>query len=469
MKILIRSPMHLFGAVVLIASPLLVLSSSIIEAATRPEEKDKSRAKNDDENKNRFRRNLRTFRDLEEDERNKNNIRFNQKTTPSKQIRIVGGIDAEDDEFPTFVSLGLGCGGSLISSNLVLTAAHCLLAPWSSDATIGAEKIKDSNGLERRITGYAIHPKYSFTTNNYDFAIMRLEDEVPASEVVPIALNRNKMMPANFDDLTVIGLGTIGEGGKLSESLQKITVPSIPHNYCSRLYQGGIKKKSMICAGGNGKDSCQGDSGGPLTSDADGSLVGVVSFGFGCATGRFPGVYSRVSGAIEWIDEQICLHQDNGNSSNLSSGCNNEPELLSSIKHPITFQIKYDAKASKTSWNLRDGDEENVFSSPLGSGSIGTVSNTINLQPGTYTFEIEYIDGEYNIIGSNSNENTKSQTSSPPMIEQNSNTVTQRSSKFVVSDDGSIEDQTTTTNTYTQQLTAWDQFILEVLWLLGFR
>ena len=60
----------------------------------------------------------------------------------------------------------------------------------------------------------------------------------------------------------------------------------------------------MICGGEEGVDSCQGDSGGPLVAKVNGKfiLVGVTSFGLGCARVNRPGVYTRVTNYLDFIN-----------------------------------------------------------------------------------------------------------------------------------------------------------------------
>lgn len=89
-----------------------------------------------------------------------------------------------------------------------------------------------------------------------------------------------------------------------NDRLRAAIVPIANQDYCNKQYRGKITPR-MICAGykEGGKDSCQGDSGGPLIDEVDGTpqLVGVVSFGSGCAKPKYPGVYARVTAAREWI------------------------------------------------------------------------------------------------------------------------------------------------------------------------
>lgn len=70
---------------------------------------------------------------------------------------------------------------------------------------------------------------------------------------------------------------------------------------CAADYAGGDYEvtETMICAGEKGKDSCQGDSGGPLASN--GTLVGIVSWGLGCAREGYPGVYTNVAYFKDWL------------------------------------------------------------------------------------------------------------------------------------------------------------------------
>jgi len=97
-------------------------------------------------------------------------------------------------------------------------------------------------------------------------------------------------------------------GSSFPDILQEVDVKVVPADTCSSTYGGGIFNSIHICAGSQGKDSCQGDSGGPLIikgpSSGDDVLVGVVSFGIGCAA-QFPGVYSKVSGANGFIIDTL--------------------------------------------------------------------------------------------------------------------------------------------------------------------
>lgn len=93
------------------------------------------------------------------------------------------------------------------------------------------------------------------------------------------------------------------QGGHSPKRLQRVTVPIIDRNLCKNTYEGvGTITPRMICAGDiteGGKDSCQGDSGGPLTNN--GILYGIVSWGYGCAKPRYPGVYTNVATVRSWI------------------------------------------------------------------------------------------------------------------------------------------------------------------------
>ena len=96
-------------------------------------------------------------------------------------------------------------------------------------------------------------------------------------------------------------------GGPTSDMLKWVTAPVIPNSKCKESYNGEGKISEVnICAGFpgvGGKDACQGDSGGPLVCQNGTSAVitGIVSWGYGCAEANYPGVYARVTSALNWI------------------------------------------------------------------------------------------------------------------------------------------------------------------------
>ena len=102
-------------------------------------------------------------------------------------------------------------------------------------------------------------------------------------------------------------LSFLQAGGSISNALLRVEVPFVDAETCEDDYTGYAISDKMICAGEKGKDSCQGDSGGPLVTYDNGEpvLVGVVSWGIGCAYEGYPGVYARVSAFVDWINSTI--------------------------------------------------------------------------------------------------------------------------------------------------------------------
>ena len=158
------------------------------------------------------------------------------------EFRIVGGTNAANGEFPYMVKGG-GCGGSLITPNLVLTAAHCDGAFKNRELRIGS--IDRNSGGEIAMGVKEIpHPNYKGSNN--DFMVVTLDREV---QKTPIPLNSNVNSPSVGEQLTVIGFGRTSEGGSSSNRLKKVNVPTVSFQDCRGVYGSTIQDATMLCAG----------------------------------------------------------------------------------------------------------------------------------------------------------------------------------------------------------------------------
>ncbi|KID82278.1 trypsin-like protease [Metarhizium guizhouense ARSEF 977] len=234
--------------------------------------------------------------------------------------RIVGGEDAKDGEFPFIVSIldnngHVFCGGSLLDSTTVLTAAHCITGAYSVKAgTLNSE----TGGVDAKVASGKIHPDYTSGESPWnDIGILKLSDPIKESAIISYA-----RLPVNGSDPAVNSIATTaGWGTQVApflnlmfipvDRLSKVVISIRAREDCSNLNpRAGID--TMICAGGNGKNVCRGDSGGPLIDQETGQLIGVSSFVIKDATGNnyylcnlSPSVYTRVSRYITFINENL--------------------------------------------------------------------------------------------------------------------------------------------------------------------
>ncbi|XP_043224654.1 trypsin-1-like [Amphibalanus amphitrite] len=245
--------------------------------------------------------------------------------------RVVGGEEAVRGSWPwqaglvtkTGTRYALYCGGTLISSRLVVTAAHCtnmflqgMARPRALRAAevrvlLGAHNVTDpSDGFwVHDVAEIHRHPRFDYATIDNDIALLRLEEPVEFGPRVSPACLPDKETVYTGRWATVTGWGSTAYQGRPSAVLREVHVPLMSSAQCRRTTYGSIITRNMICAGlpAGGRDSCQGDSGGPLVvrHAHRWRLVGVVSFGFQCATAGYPGVYTRVQNYVDWINWHV--------------------------------------------------------------------------------------------------------------------------------------------------------------------
>ncbi|XP_071526051.1 trypsin-1-like isoform X2 [Panulirus ornatus] len=245
---------------------------------------------------------------------------------PNTELRIVGGAPTRKHDYPWQVALVPiealvpVCGGTIISHQWILTAAHCVfdVSPDVLKVVIGEHNWlndQETTVTERRTVVEIIwHEDYDPDTFDNDVALMRLKEPIvfPSdNKIAPVCLPVDDDDDYTGVDATVTGWGSIVEDGPQTTKLYEVTVPVISNLECETKYSADAITDQMLCAGldEGGKDSCQGDSGGPLFTPGDGSQshmiqIGVVSWGEGCAQPNFPGVYARLSKFLNWIDEK---------------------------------------------------------------------------------------------------------------------------------------------------------------------
>ncbi|WP_460887283.1 S1 family serine peptidase [Promicromonospora xylanilytica] len=220
---------------------------------------------------------------------------------------VVGGQPAAEGQYPWLVAVGSAgdgtpwerqsCGGSVISESVVLTAAHCVedvadvddLAVFSGSVDLDSDEL-----VETAVTDVHIAHDYGEPVENAnDWALLRLDEPVDAD---PIEVDVD---PAEFEALEAVGWGETGAG---SPTVARwVELPFVDDEACSDAYPNAFDSQTMLCAGdlvNGGVDTCGGDSGGPLMApDDEGGqiLVGIVSWGAGCAVPGSPGVYAEVA------------------------------------------------------------------------------------------------------------------------------------------------------------------------------
>jgi len=248
-------------------------------------------------------------------------VSFQAMADTSIASRIIGGSEASTGEFPFQVAIAedhgstysVFCGGTILSSTWILTAAHCMADYTTADSVALLRVISGTNDITD-LTNYTsvsqviVHADYGVgATYNNDIALIELASPITSAPIDYLSTTTTTFYTTGTT-ATVSGWGDTDAGSAdvYPTFLMKVDLPVVSDATCATSY-GSSLTSNMICAGlqAGGVDSCQGDSGGPLFVDNGNgteSLIGIVSFGNGCAQPDYYGVYTKVANYTSWIE-----------------------------------------------------------------------------------------------------------------------------------------------------------------------
>jgi secreted trypsin-like serine protease len=230
--------------------------------------------------------------------------------TVSAGPRIVGGerTSTRDNPFAVYLTTSNGgqfCGATLVTARKVVTAAHCVNKRGVGELRVvaGRDEENSSAGTVVEVEAKWVHPSFTSVTGGYDVAVLTLSGEV-SYRSIPIAGGGDTELYRPGTRTTVLGWGYTSEDGPSSEVLLKATIPVMSESEC-RASSSTFNPASHLCAGypDGGVDACNGDSGGPQV--AGGKLIGIVSYGTGCARPNKPGIYTKVAAFAADINRQL--------------------------------------------------------------------------------------------------------------------------------------------------------------------
>ncbi|KAH8295330.1 hypothetical protein KR018_009992 [Drosophila ironensis] len=235
--------------------------------------------------------------------------------------RVVNGTDSSVKKYPFVVSLrgssgSHSCGGSIISKQFAMTAAHCTDGRKAEQLSIqfGVTEISANGSNVVKVKKIIQHEDYN-PFNHYanDISLLMVDEPFPLDGVTVAAVQLPELgfstpQTDAGGEGVLIGWGLNATGGYIQTTLQQVDLKVYSDEECTLRHEGNTDPLYHICGGVDegGKGQCSGDSGGPLIYN--GQQVGIVSWSVKpCTVAPYPGVYCKVSQYVDWIKQNLII------------------------------------------------------------------------------------------------------------------------------------------------------------------